>query len=163
VPFTLPFIFAQRVSVWRPPSAATLLGVTATLFVFMVAFHDMSLTTSGGGLITKVGLLLGWIGVPFVILAAVLGWWAIAAAVTSGWNNAILFGFAIFPLLLAGYFFQRYLDPLGFTIVLLLSSRPLSRQLLTERSIVAGYLLFLGLEAAGLTWFVFLGHSNPNA
>lgn len=164
LPFALPFLAARRLSEWGRPSRGTLLGVAAAFVLFLVAFHAMALPDLGGGLITKVvALLFGPPGMPLIILAAILGWWAIGTAIVSGWNNAILFGFAVGPLLLAGYFFERYFDPLAFTIVLLLASPPLSRRLVTQRSIVAGYVFFLALEATGLVWYVLLDHTSFNA
>ena len=155
-PFALPFLFT-RPPLGRPSTRAWI-GLGAIATALFLIFHGMNLTPLGGGLITKFGLLLGPAGVPVVLACAALGWWAIGMLLASGLDNAILFGLAIFPLLLPDVRFQRYLDPLAFTLVLLLASPPLARRLVTERSIFAGYFFFLGLELIGLTWFMILGH-----
>ena len=162
-PFALPFLFARSPRDWRLPSGRTVVGVLATVGVMTVLFGGVTLTPLGGGLLTKIGLLLGPLGVPFMILAASLGWWAIATCIASGADNAVLFGFAVGPLLLPGFFYQRYIDPLAFTIVLMFASPPLTARIVTQRAIVAGYVFFLGLEIIGLVWFGLLGHVGPSA
>jgi hypothetical protein len=161
-PFALPFVFARKISELRGLSLSTLATLSVVFLLFLVAFHHVTLTAYGGGLATKIGLLLGPVGLPFVALVSVVGWWAIANTVMSGGDNAILFGFAVAPLLLASYFFQRYFDPLAFTIVVLLSSPPLSSRLVTGRSMMAGYLFFLSLEVIAVAWYVIGNHVNHN-
>lgn len=161
VPFTLPFVFGQRLSSLRWPTQFTRIALSLTLLLLIIAFHGTALTTYGGGPITKIGLLLGPAGIGFVIVVSVFGWWAIASAATSAPNNAFLFGFAIIPLLLAGNLLQRYFDPLAFTIVLLLASPPLAARV-NMRSILASYVLFLFLEVIGLTWYIVLDNINHN-
>jgi hypothetical protein len=162
-PFALPFLVARRWTGWRWPSKSTLAGVSLALIVLAAVFYGRTLTALGGGIATKVGLQLGPFGVPFVIVVASLGWLAIVKSLISSADNAVLFGFALGPMFLAGFFYQRYIDPLAFTIVLLFASPPLSERIVTQRSIVAGYLFFLGLEVIGLIWFGLLGHVSPNA
>ena len=162
-PFALPFLFAQGWTRWRLPSKPMLAGFGLALVLLGSVFHGMTLTPLGGGLVTKIGLLLGPLGVPFVIVVASLGWIAIVKSLTSGPDNAVLFGFALGPMFLAGFFYQRYIDPLAFTMILLFASPPLRDRIVTHRSIVAGYVFFLGLEITGLIWFNLLGHVNPHA
>ena len=162
-PFALPFLFAPGWTGWRVPSKATLAGVSLAIVVLATVFHGMALTSLGGGIVTKIGLQLGALGVPFVIVVASLGWLAIVKSLTSSVDNAVLFGFALGPMFLVGFFYQRYVDPLAFTLILLFASPPLSERIVTQRSIVAGYIFFLGLEVIGLIWFGLLAHVNPHA
>jgi hypothetical protein len=161
-PFALPFLCARTWTEWRLPSKRTLAGISIVAALLASVFHGMTLTPIGGGPVTKIGLQFEHFGVPFLILVASLGWWVIVKSLTSGVDNAVLFGLALGPMLLAGFFYQRYVDPLAFTIVLLFASPPLVGRIVTQRSLVAGYLFFLGLEIIGLAWYGLLGHVNPN-
>ena len=157
-PFALPFLFA-RPAVKRPPKAA-IVAVIAGVCLFLLAFQDMVLLSLGGGVVTKIGLLLGPAGVPFVLLLSACGWWAIGTLLVAGLDDAIVFGLAIVPLLIMPSPFQRYLDPLAFVLLLLVASPTSTRRLVTERSVLAGYFFFMGLEMIGLVWYGLLRHDG---
>jgi hypothetical protein len=157
-PFALPFLFT-RPRLTLPPKAAVV-AMAAVVGCFLIVFHGMAFSPLGGGLVTKLGLHLGAIGVPTVIVIAALGWCAIGAVAVSALDNFLLFFLAIPPLLVVGTLYQRYLDPLAFALVLLLVSPSMAQRLATERSVLAGYFFFLGLLVIGLSWFVVLGHAQ---
>ncbi|MBV8589080.1 MAG: hypothetical protein JO212_03310 [Acetobacteraceae bacterium] len=156
-PFALPFLVARKSPPgrWKP----ILLGYCVLGAVLFLCFRHMQLSPLGGGAVTKLGLLLGPAGLPVVLALAALGWCCIGAALAASADNAVLFGFAAFPLLVIGALYQRYLDPLAFILVLLLASPPLAPPLVTERSVVASYMLFMFFEVMGILWYMLLGHT----
>jgi hypothetical protein len=161
IPFLLTFGLARKDRAKGSPlSRTSWAAVGLGAFAFLLVFHKFTLVAAvGGGIASKVFARCGRFAPTLFLIFAYLGLLVIVQVLrVTGWRTRALLILFFLPTLMMKVFYERYYDPVLYTVFFLFCDRSLVRRFANPRVGIA-VAVFMGCLLGGAV--LYHSHDNP--